>query len=249
MTDLHPDLKGTPPAPLDPPASALAIGAHPDDVEFGAGGTLARWAEAGTRVTMLVMTDGSKGSWDPNADPADLAARRTAEQQAAAAELGAARVLQAGHVDGELEYSMELRAQICRFIRTVRPEVVLSHDPWQRYQLHPDHRVTGMAVVDGVVAARDHLFFPEHGLDPHRPVALLLWFPDEPNHWEDVSGGLDRKVAALLCHASQSAATMGGARDGEGERQAFVSRIENRAAEVGETPGLAAAEAFRRITP
>ena len=101
----------------------------------------------------------------------------------------------------------------------------------------------------GVVAARDHLFFPEHGLDPHRPVALLLWFPDEPNHWEDVSGGLDRKVAALLCHTSQSATTMGGARDGEGERQAFASRIENRAAEVGETPGLAAAEAFRRITP
>ncbi|MCJ7725062.1 MAG: PIG-L family deacetylase [Acidimicrobiia bacterium] len=249
MTDLHPELRATAPAPLDPPDSALAIGAHPDDIEFGAGGTLARWAAAGTRVTLLVMTDGSKGSWDPAADPAELAVRRTAEQQAAADALGAAEVLQAGHVDGELEYSIALRGQVCEYIRAVRPSVVLGHDPWQRYQLHPDHRVTGMAVVDGVVAARDHLFFPEQGLAPHRPAALLLWFPDEPNHWEDIAGSLDRKVAALLCHASQGPTTMGGAQNGETERHTFATRIENRAAEAGAPAGLAAAEAFRRITP
>jgi LmbE family N-acetylglucosaminyl deacetylase len=249
MTDLHPDLRAAGLPPLDPPPSALAVGAHPDDVEFGAGGTLARWAAAGTTVTLLVMTDGSKGSWDPDADPAAVAARRTAEQQAAADELGAAEVLHAGHVDGELEYSMALRGQVCEFIRKVRPAVVLSHDPWQRYQLHPDHRATGLAVVDGVVAARDHLFFPDQGLAAHRPTALLLWFPDEANHWEDVSGSLDRKVAALLCHTSQGTTTMGGAPDGEAARRSFATRIENRAAEAGRIAGLAAAEAFRRITP
>ena len=249
MTDLHPELHAETPPPLDPPRSALAIGAHPDDAEFGSGGTLARWAESGTRVTLLVMTDGSKGSWSPDADPAELASRRKAEQRAAAAELGASDVLEAGHVDGELQYTMELRSQVCKFIRTVRPSVVLTHDPWQRYQLHPDHRATGLAVVDGVVAARDHLFFPDQDLRAHRPAALLLWFPDEPNHWEDVSGSLDRKVAALLCHASQGTSTMGGAQNGEAEQQAFTSRIENQAAKIGASAGLAAAEAFRRITP
>ncbi len=144
---------------------------------------------------------------------------------------------------------MALREQVCRVIRTVRPSVVLTHDPWQRYQLHPDHRVAGLAVVDGVVAARDHLFFPDQGLAPHRPAALLLWSPDEANHWEDAAGCLEQKVAALLCHASQAATTMGGANDGEPQRAAFARRIEQRAAEVGAPAGLAAAEAFRRITP
>ena len=249
MTDLHPDLRDRTPPPLDPPASALAIGAHPDDIEFGAGGTLAKWAAAGTRVTMLVVTDGSKGSWDPSADPATLAQRRRAEQEEAAARLGAADVLSAGHVDGELEHSMALRRQMCRFIRTVRAEVVLSHDPWQRYQLHPDHRATGMGVIDGVVAARDHLFFPELDLEPHRPRALLLWSAEEPNHWEDVSATLGAKVAALLCHASQSITTMGGAGDDPAARTAFEEKITTRAAEAGAPAGLDAAEAFRRITP
>jgi LmbE family N-acetylglucosaminyl deacetylase len=243
-TDLHPELR-PPPPPLETPASALAIGAHPDDAEFGAGGTLARWAGDGAEIHLLVMTDGSKGSWDREADPTELAARRAEEQRAAAGELGAAGVHFGGHPDGEMEYSMALRAQVCRFIRELRPAVVLGHDPWQRYQLHPDHRVTGLAVVDGVVAARDHLFFPDQGLEPHRPTALLLWSADEPNHWEDVSGTLDRKVAALMHHASQIETTMGG----PGARAAFAEAVTGRAAELGRPAGLAAAESFRRITP
>jgi LmbE family N-acetylglucosaminyl deacetylase len=249
MTSLHPDLRDRTPPPLDPPATALAIGAHPDDVEFGAGGTLAGWSAAGTRVTMLVITDGSKGSWDTDTDPAALASQRAREQQAAADTLGAAEVLTGGHVDGELEHSMAFREQICRFIRTVRPEVVLSHDPWQRYQLHPDHRATGMGVIDGVVAARDHLFFPDQGLAPHRPAALLLWSADEPNHWQDISQTLDRKIAALLCHTSQGPTTMGDAQTDAAGRQAFEARLTQRAAEAGTAAGMEAAEAFRRITP
>jgi LmbE family N-acetylglucosaminyl deacetylase len=235
--------------PLETPARALAIGAHPDDIEFGAGGTLAHWASAGCEVTMLIMTDGSKGSWDHSADPTTLAQTRSSEQQAAADALGAQEVRHLGHVDGELEYSMALRREVCHHIRDVRPNVVLSHDPWQRYQLHPDHRATGWAAVDGVISARDHLFFPEQGLTAHRPDALLLWSADSPDHWEDIATHFDTKIAALLCHSSQGTSTMGGAEKMEDRRTAFVDRMLRWAAKQGAAAGLSAAEAFKRITP
>ncbi len=231
------------------PERVLAVGAHPDDIEFGAGGTLAKWAAKGCRVTLLVMTDGSKGSWDPGADPDVLAATRNAEQEAAADRLGVGEVRHLGYVDGELEYTMELRKELCRQIRDVRPDVVLSHDPWQRYQLHPDHRATGWAVVDGVVAARDHLFFPEQGLAAHRPAAVLLWSADEPDHWEDIGATFSVKIEALLCHSSQGTTTMGGAERNDANRAAFVARMTDWASRQGATVGLEAAESFKRITP
>ena len=154
--------------------------------------------------------------------------------------------------DGELEYSLALRGRVCEWVRRLRPDVVLGHDPWQRYQLHPDHRAAGLACVDGVVAARDHLFFPEQvaaGLQAHRPAALLLWSADEPNHWEDVAATLERKVAALLCHRSQGESTMGGAHDAASARAEFEERVRRRATAAGAAAGLTAAEAFRRLTP
>jgi LmbE family N-acetylglucosaminyl deacetylase len=251
VTDLHPDLRGHP-GELPAPRRVLAVGAHPDDVEFGAAGTLAKWSDAGADVVIAVVTDGSKGTWDPGADPARLVAARRSEQQAAAAVIGASDVRFGAHVDGELEYSMELRAEMCRWIRQTRPDVVLTHDPWQRYQLHPDHRVVGMAVVDGVVAARDHHFFPDQaasGLSAHRPGALLLWSADEPNHWEDVAATLERKIDALLKHESQSATTMGGAADRPAAHRAFADRVRGRSRDAGAAAGMPAAEAFRRLTP
>lgn len=235
--------------PLEVPGRALAIGAHPDDIEFGSGGTLARWAAAGCHVTMLVVTDGSKGSWDPDVEPARLAETRLAEQQAAATQLGASEVRHLGYVDGELEYTMALREGMCRHIRQVRPDVVLSHDPWQRYQLHPDHRATGWGVVDGVVAARDHLFFPEQRLEAHRPAAVLLWSADEPDHWEDISSSFSRKIDALLCHTSQGTSTMGGAELNDDNRSVFVARMTEWSRKQGAPAGLEAAESFKRITP
>lgn len=235
--------------PLDVPDRVLAIGAHPDDIEFGAGGTIARWAAAGARVTMLIVTDGSKGSWDPNTDPADLVAARAAEQDAAAATLQAAEVRHLGHIDGELEYTMDLRREMCRQIREVTPDVVISHDPWQRYQLHPDHRATGWAVMDGVISARDHLFFPEQNLPAHRPAAVLLWSADTPDHWEDIAGQFQTKVDALLCHSSQGTTTMGGAEQNHKNRTAFVEKLRHWASRQGSPAGLEAAESFKRITP
>lgn len=245
---LYDELADAPP-PLEPPGRVLAIGAHPDDIEFGAGGTIAKWSAAGAEVVIVITTDGSKGSWDPDTEPTELAERRAAEQRAAARELGVARIVQLGHVDGELEYSRQLRIDMATQIRLQKPDVVLSHDPWQRYQMHPDHRATGFAVTDGVVSARDHLFHPELGLEAHRPAALLLWSADAPDHYEPIDETVERKIAALLCHASQGTTTMGGAETNEEAAAAFAARIRERAIDAGAKVGLGPVEPFKRITP
>jgi len=163
---------------LPVPERALAIGAHPDDIEFGCGATLARWAAAGCEVHYAVCTDGSKGSWDATADRAALVATRQEEQRAAARAIGAAGVHFLGRVDGELDSDLATRALVCRVIRQARPDVVFGHDPWRMYRLHPDHRHAGLLAVEGIVAARDPHFFPDQNLAPHRPQHLLLWEAD-----------------------------------------------------------------------
>lgn len=232
---------------LPAPAIALAIGAHPDDVEFGCGATLAKWAAQGTVVHHLVCTDGSKGTWNPDADIAQLVTQRQIEQQAAARALGASgSVSFLGYVDGDLEHSREVIDKIALAIRTLQPNVVLSHDPWKRYRLHPDHRNTGLNVCDAIVAARDPHFLKHHmttyGVTHHRPDALLLWEADEPNHVEDVSQFVDTKLAALERHESQFESTMK-ATDEDG-MEVFRSRIRTRMADLGAPHGLAAAEIF-----
>ena len=194
---------------LAAPVRALAVGAHPDDIEFGCGATVAKWSAAGCEVFHLVLTDGAKGTWDPGADRDALVALRQAEARAAAAALGSSEVFFLGRTDGELENTAAERWEVSRLIRTLRPAVVLGHDPWRRYRLHPDHRHAGFIVTDALVAARDPLFFPDQGLAPHRPEALLLWEADQPNHVESVSGFETAKVAGLLAHESQHETTLG----------------------------------------
>ncbi|MDE0188437.1 MAG: PIG-L family deacetylase [bacterium] len=238
---------------LPTPDRALTIGAHPDDAEFGAGGVLSKWSDRGCEASMLVITDGSKGSWDPAADQDDLVETRRAEQHRSASVLGiTGEVVMLGRVDGELEYGMELRETLCWWIRRLRPNVVITHDPWKRYMLHPDHRVTGLAATDGVIAARDHLFFPTQlggEIGKHRPDAILYWQADEVDHREDITGYVDRKVAALLCHSSQTQTTMDDAGASAAHRERFAARITQRAVEVGKPAGLAAAEAFKLVVP
>ena len=180
---------------------ALAFGAHPDDVELQAGGTLAAWAGRGVRVELACFTAGEKGSPDPGADPAELAGVRRAEAAAAAAALGAAVPVHfLGAVDGELEVTMALRLAVARLVRAVRPDVVLGHDPWRRYLLHPDHRAAGLLTVDGVVAARDPLYAPAlaaEGLAAHRPHTVLLFGTDTPDELVDVTATIDAKLAAV----------------------------------------------------
>ncbi|MGH9026546.1 MAG: PIG-L deacetylase family protein [Acidimicrobiia bacterium] len=230
---------------LPAPRRALAVGAHPDDVEFGCGATLAKWAAAGTDVRLLVLTDGSKGSWDAEADLAALVARRRDEQKAAATALGAAGVTFLDAVDGELDSGLARRAEVCAVIRHERPDVVLGHDPWKRYRIHPDHRHAGFLVIDAIVAARDPHFFPEQGVPRHRPRHLLLFEPDEVDHLERVGDHLDAKVEALLCHRSQWRSTLEIETDDPADRVRFAERIREEAGEAGGNEG--AAEPFKLL--
>jgi LmbE family N-acetylglucosaminyl deacetylase len=229
------------------PGRVLAIGAHADDVEFGCGATLAKWADAGAHVTVCVCTDGSKGTWDGDADPAVLVARREDEQRAAAALLGASGVEFLRFVDGELADDAAARAAVCRVIREVRPDVVLGHDPWLPYRLHPDHAQAGAVTVAAIVAARDPHFFATQGLEPHRPATLLCFEAGRPDHAEDVRDHVDRKVAALLAHRSQWRSTMGIGDDSESQRAAFAAEIRAEVRVAGLRAGLRAAEVFARV--
>lgn len=236
---------------LDPPRRALAVGAHSDDVEFGCGATLAKWANAGTEVHLLVLSDGSKGTWDAGADTAELVRVRRREQRAAADVLGIGAVHFLDNVDGELLDSLEQRAAVCEVIRAARPDVVLGHDPWKRYRLHPDHEQAGRLTIGGIVAARDPHFFADRG-DPHRPEQLLLFEAEVVDHVEDVTGWLGQKVDALLCHRSQWPSTMkidAGSEHEAGQRAAFGVRVRAEAGDAGALAGFALGEAYKRVQP
>jgi len=232
------------------PGRALAIGAHPDDIEFGCGATLARWSRMGCVVHLLILTDGSKGSWDPGTDLTDLIATRRSEQRAAARALGAAEVHFLGEVDGELVAGAAQRAEVCRIIRLVRADTVLGHDPWKRYRLHPDHREAGLLTVESIVAARDPHFFPDQVEAPHRPERLLLFEPDEIDHLEPVdSVDLRAKLDALGCHRSQWRSTMGieAGPAAAAQRLAFEARVTAELDRAGAEIS-APAEPFKLIT-
>ena len=238
------------PATIDlaTPTSALAIGAHPDDVEFGCGGLLAKWAADGCVVHHLVCTDGSKGTWDRDVDVVKLAARRQDEQREAARRLAgsnAGEVRFLGRIDGELDSDLATRGEVASIIRELRPQVVLGHDQWKRYRLHPDHRHAGFLACEGIVAARDPHFFRDHGLAHHRPDALLLWEADVPDHAEDVSGFVDTKLDALAAHESQFESTMKALDDDQ--LAAFGQRIRDRLGDLGRPFDMTAAEVFKLI--
>jgi LmbE family N-acetylglucosaminyl deacetylase len=235
---------------LEVPARALAVGAHPDDIEFGSGATLARWAEAGCVVSLLVCTDGSKGTWDVDADIDALRATRQAEQGDAAAALGATgEVAFLGRVDGDLVADRDAVSEVALWIRRLRPDVLLGHDPWKRHRLHPDHHAAGRIVVDALVAARDPHFFKDHGVAHHRPAGLLLFEADEADHAEVVAARhVEAKIAALEAHRSQFESTMFVSADDAGaEIDRFRRRIRDEAATAGRVVGRPAAELFAHL--
>lgn len=190
----------------------LVVMAHPDDPEFAAGGTIARWTQEGHEVIYCLATRGDKGSDDPTMHPEHLAAIREAEQHAAAAILGVREVLFLNYLDGTLEPNLALRRDIVRVIRRYHPEIVVTMDPQtlireDRYINHNDHRAIGLATLDAIFpAAGNPLYFPEllqEGLEPHRVREVYLATTEHANHWVDITDTFDRKLAALRCHASQ----------------------------------------------
>lgn len=199
---------------LDDVARALVVTAHPDDVDFGAGGTVATWTAAGIEVAYCIVTSGDAGGFD-DTPRAEMAPLREREQRAAAAELGVHDVEFLGYPDGRLASSLELRRDISRAIRRVRPDRVLTQSPeiwWRRLGAsHPDHRAVGEATVAAVYPdARNPFAHPElladEGLDAWTVRELwLMAAPDERvDHLVDITDTLPRKVSALRAHASQT---------------------------------------------
>jgi len=190
---------------------ALVVTAHPDDADFGAAGTIAGWTERGIRVTYLVVTDGDAGGFDDGITREQMAELRRAEQRAAAAEVGVTDVRFLGYPDGRVEATLELRRDIARVIRQVRPDRVLTQSPERDYRRihpsHPDHRAVGSAALDAVYPdARNPYAFPElreEGLDPWTVREVWLSGGPQDDHYVDVTETFPRKVAALRSHASQ----------------------------------------------
>lgn len=221
------------------PKRAMAIFAHPDDAEFGCSGTLAAWADKGVHLIYCLITSGNKGTHDREMPPKRLAQMREREQRAAGEVIGVKDFVFLGHDDGETEVTMRLRGEVCQAIRECKPDLVLTQDPWREYQIHPDHRNAGWSALDGIIAARDHLFFPEQlrdGLQQHRVRRVMLFGTSEPNIWFDISATIDRKLAALAAHESQIA-----------RPKELGERMRSWAATTGRAWGLDAAEAFRYL--
>ena len=227
------------------PLRVLVIVAHPDDIEFGAAGSIARWTDEGAQVTFCIVTDGAAGSNDPNITPEDLARIRREEQMAAAAVVGVHDVRFLGYRDGILQPTLELRRELTRLIREIRPQRVLCFDPTQvfvqvpgfgDYINHPDHRATAEAAVYAVFpSAETRPIFPElldEGLEPyHVPEVWFMLTTHEPNEFVDITATQERKMEALRCHQSQI----------KGQDLEFVRKWD---AEAGKAAGYVYAESF-----
>lgn len=194
------------------PKRVLVVVAHPDDPDFGAAGTVARWTQEKVDVTYLIVTDGAKGSSDPEMTSEKLTQIRQKEQKAAAKVVGVRKVEFLGYPDGGTYNTPELRKDLTRKIREHRPDLVITHDPTSRFfenrfLNHPDHRAVGDTLLDVVYPiARDRLNYPEHeeeGLQPHKVLDVFLTGSNHPNMWVDIGETMDLKIQALRQHKSQ----------------------------------------------
>ncbi|MBZ0278499.1 MAG: PIG-L family deacetylase [Anaerolineae bacterium] len=190
----------------------MGIFAHPDDPEFFAGGTFARWAAEGAEITFVLATSGDKGSDDPDMTPQRLTEIREQEERNAAAALGVQNVIFLRYPDGELQPTLDLKRDLVRLIRLKRPDVVVTCDPalWYSgsYINHTDHRVMGQVALDAVSpAARNRLYFPElerdEGLPPHGVQQVYIAAPHQASLKVDVTAYIEAKINALREHKSQ----------------------------------------------
>jgi LmbE family N-acetylglucosaminyl deacetylase len=233
------DVSKAPPLGHDGPKTLMAIMAHPDDIDFGSAGSVARWCSEGWTVYYVLATSGDKGTHDPAFTPQELAATREEEQREAARILGVKEVFFLGYPDGFLEPTHELREQLVRLFRIYKPDVVLTWDGFRPNFNHNDHRNIGIAVRDALFpAVRDRLYFPEHaaqGLDEVRVNEILLVGSTEPNYFVDVSAFIEKKADAILAHRSQVQSH---------DRDELIKQMRSRGRRPG---GRGLVESFRRV--
>ena len=229
------------PAPI---RRVLVITAHPDDSEFGAGGTVAKLVQEGKQVSYCIVTNGNKGSSDRSMTPERLAEIRADEQRNAARVLGVESVDFLGFPDCEVEDTRESRMAVTAAIRRHRPDRLIIQNPHRTKNLgasHRDHRtVAGIALDCVYPLARDHMAFPEllaQGLEPHKVREIYMMWWDQPETVIDISDTIDLKIKALACHASQFK-----------DFAAVERRVRERAAFFGKPRGYAYAETFDVIT-
>jgi LmbE family N-acetylglucosaminyl deacetylase len=224
----------------------LAIMAHPDDVDFGSAGTIATWTDAGLDVSYCIVTNGDAGGSDLSVSRPEMARLRQAEQTAAAREVGVHDLHFLGYPDGRVEATLELRKDLARVIRTIRPDRVLCPSPERNYARpgvsHPDHRAVGSAALDAVYPdARNPFAFPELLADEHLDAWIVreVWIAASltPTHYVDITDTFPRKIAALRAHASQIS-----------DPEQLADRLRgwtSRTAEQGGLPAGRLAEAFQ----
>jgi LmbE family N-acetylglucosaminyl deacetylase len=233
------DVSKLPPLGHDGPMTLMAIMAHPDDIDFGSSGSIAKWCSEGWTVYYVLATSGDKGTHDPAFTPQQLAATREEEQREAARVLGVKEVFFLGYPDGFLEPTHELREQLVRLYRTYKPDVILTWDGFRPSFNHTDHRNIGIAVRDAAFpATRDRLYFPQHaeeGLGEWRANELLLVGSPDPNYFVDISGFIEQKADAILAHASQVQSH---------DRDELIQQMRSRGKRPG---GRGLIESFKRV--
>jgi LmbE family N-acetylglucosaminyl deacetylase len=222
----------------DGPLTLMAIMAHPDDIDFGSAGSIAKWCAEGWTVYYVLATSGDKGTHGTETRQ-ELAAMREEEQREAARVLGVKDVFFLGYPDGFVEPTAELRGEIVRLLRIYKPDVVMTFDGFRPSFNHNDHRNIGIAVRDALYpAVRDHLYFPEHGeegLGAVRVNELLLTGAPDPDYFVDVSAFIEKKVDAMLAHASQVQSN---------DRDEMLKNMRERANRPG---GRGLVESFKRV--
>jgi len=228
------------------PSVILGVAAHPDDLDFGASATMAKFASEGADIYYLILTDGSKGSEDRKLTSEELIKIRQEEQRAALLAVGGKGITFLNYPDSYLEVTMELKKKIVMEIRRLKPDVVITMDPTVIYSQtrgflnHPDHRAAGQATLDAVFPlARDRLTFPDlisANLMPHKVATLLLTNFDQQNFYIDVSDTLDKKFMALKAHVSQI-------KDFKSVEERFTAM----ARAIGDRAGYPYAEGFMRL--
>jgi LmbE family N-acetylglucosaminyl deacetylase len=226
-------------------ARALVVFAHPDDAEFGFGGTVARWAREGAEVHYVCATDGSAGSNTPGEDREFMRPIRAREMEAAAGVLGVASLTFLGFTDGELVCDLDLRRAVTREVRRQRPDVILAPDPsrmWNRtrdYVNHPDHKAAGEAALCAVMPdSPTRVQFAElldEGFEPFEVPNLWLG-SEEADTYVDITDTIDLKLKALACHESQV------------RNMPYEDWIRRRAAELGAIAGMEFAEGYRTFS-